>query len=85
MTGEVTLTGLVLPEEVQLEMAFVFADRGFHDLKGVPGRWPLFALGAALLKTALKRRWVAQELDSRVLGVTGVGRRELQARFGLSL
>jgi hypothetical protein len=28
MTGEVTLTGLVLPEEVQLEMAFVFADRG---------------------------------------------------------
>jgi DNA-binding transcriptional ArsR family regulator len=43
------------------------------------------ALGAALLKTALKRRWVAQELDSRVLGVTHVGRRELHTRFGLSL
>jgi DNA-binding transcriptional ArsR family regulator len=43
------------------------------------------ALGAALLNTALKRRWVAQELDSRVLSVTGVGRRELHARFGLSV
>jgi DNA-binding transcriptional ArsR family regulator len=43
------------------------------------------ALGAALLKTALKRRWVAQDLDGRVLGVTGVGRRELQTRFGISV
>jgi len=25
---------------------FAFEDRGFHELKGVPGRWPLFALGA---------------------------------------
>jgi class 3 adenylate cyclase len=24
---------------------FTFEDRGFHVLKGVPGRWPLFALG----------------------------------------
>jgi class 3 adenylate cyclase/pimeloyl-ACP methyl ester carboxylesterase len=24
---------------------FGFEDRGFHELKGVPGRWPLFALG----------------------------------------
>ena len=24
---------------------FSFEDRGFHELKGVPGRWPLFALG----------------------------------------
>jgi class 3 adenylate cyclase/pimeloyl-ACP methyl ester carboxylesterase len=25
---------------------FTFADRGSHELKGVPGRWPLFALAA---------------------------------------
>ncbi len=25
---------------------FRFEDRGFHDLKGVPGHWPLFALAA---------------------------------------
>jgi class 3 adenylate cyclase/pimeloyl-ACP methyl ester carboxylesterase len=24
---------------------FSFEDRGFHELKGVPGRWPLFSLG----------------------------------------
>ncbi|HEY1160450.1 MAG TPA: helix-turn-helix transcriptional regulator [Terracidiphilus sp.] len=41
------------------------------------------ALGAALLGVALKRRWVTQELDSRALGVTGLGRRELMTRFGL--
>ncbi len=43
------------------------------------------ALGAALFKMALKRNWVAQELDSRELEVTRVGRRELLARFGIQL
>lgn len=41
------------------------------------------ALGAALLKVALKGKWVIQDLDSRALGVTRVGRRELLSRFGL--
>lgn len=41
------------------------------------------ALGADLLKTALKRRWVVQDLDSRALSVTSRGRREILARFGL--
>jgi DNA-binding transcriptional ArsR family regulator len=41
------------------------------------------ALGAALFKVALKKRWVVQELDSRALSVTSHGRREMQARFGL--
>jgi DNA-binding transcriptional ArsR family regulator len=41
------------------------------------------ALGAALLKIALKKRWVIQELDSRALSVTSLGRREMLARFGL--
>ena len=41
------------------------------------------ALGAAILKLALKRKWVAQELDSRALSVTHLGRREMLARFGL--
>jgi class 3 adenylate cyclase len=25
---------------------FAFEDRGSHELRGIPGRWPLFALGA---------------------------------------
>lgn len=42
-------------------------------------------LGAALLKTAVKRRWVVQDLDSRALSVTRLGRREILARFGLQV
>jgi DNA-binding transcriptional ArsR family regulator len=41
------------------------------------------AVGAALLSVALKRKWVIQELDSRALAITGAGRREMRARFGL--
>ena len=40
------------------------------------------ALGAALLDTFLKRRWVQQEMDGRALAVTNLGRREMQSRFG---
>jgi DNA-binding transcriptional ArsR family regulator len=43
------------------------------------------ALGAAVLKVALKRKWVIQDLDSRALGVTSYGRRELLSRFGLQV
>jgi DNA-binding transcriptional ArsR family regulator len=35
------------------------------------------ALGAALLKVALKKRWVIQDLDSRALSVTSRGRQYL--------
>jgi DNA-binding transcriptional ArsR family regulator len=43
------------------------------------------ALGAAVLKLALQRKWLAQDLDSRALSVTPAGRRELLKRFGLQL
>ena len=42
-------------------------------------------LGAALLNVALKRKWVEQDLDSRVLTVTRIGQRELLAKFGLNI
>ena len=41
------------------------------------------AIGAALLHTALERKWVVQELDSRALTITRTGRRDMAARFGL--
>jgi DNA-binding transcriptional ArsR family regulator len=41
------------------------------------------ALGAALMKAALKRKWVIQDLDSRALTITPSGRREMRTRFGL--
>jgi len=42
--GEVLVSGTVFGTVVG--GPFTFEDRGFHDLKGVPGRWPIFALGA---------------------------------------
>jgi DNA-binding transcriptional ArsR family regulator len=41
------------------------------------------AVGAALLNVALKRSWLVQDLDSRALTITKLGRRELLTRFGL--
>jgi DNA-binding transcriptional ArsR family regulator len=43
------------------------------------------ALGAAVLKVALKRRWVVQDLDSRALTVTSLGRREILSRLGIDV
>ncbi|HEY2857581.1 MAG TPA: helix-turn-helix transcriptional regulator [Terracidiphilus sp.] len=43
------------------------------------------ALGAALLKAALKKKWVTQDLDSRALAITAFGRRELKNRFTLNV
>jgi class 3 adenylate cyclase/alpha-beta hydrolase superfamily lysophospholipase len=41
--GEVLVSGTVSGTVVG--GPFRFEDRGFHELKGVPGRWPVFALG----------------------------------------
>jgi class 3 adenylate cyclase len=40
--GEVLVSGTVFGTVVG--GPFNFEDRGFHELKGVPGRWPLFSL-----------------------------------------
>ena len=40
--GEALVSGTVFGTVVG--GPFTFEDRGFHKLKGVPGRWPLFAL-----------------------------------------
>ena len=41
------------------------------------------ALGAALLKIALSKKWVLQDPDGRALELTRIGRRELLMRFDL--
>ena len=43
------------------------------------------ALGAELLNLALKRKWIVRDLDSRALGITPAGKRELRARFGIEM
>jgi DNA-binding transcriptional ArsR family regulator len=43
------------------------------------------ALGAAVLRAALEKKWLVPDLDSRVLRITGLGKRELPARFGVKV
>lgn len=43
------------------------------------------ALGHAILQVALKQQWFVQDLDSRALTLTALGRRQMQARFGIKL
>jgi class 3 adenylate cyclase len=40
--GEVLASGTAFGTVVGSDLSF--EDRGSHDLKGVPGRWPIFAL-----------------------------------------
>lgn len=44
--GEVLVSGTAFGTVVG--GPFAFEDRGYHELKGVPGRWPLFALRGTL-------------------------------------
>jgi DNA-binding transcriptional ArsR family regulator len=43
------------------------------------------AIGAALLRSAIERKWVVKDLDSRVLRITKRGERELVSRLGLQV
>jgi DNA-binding transcriptional ArsR family regulator len=43
------------------------------------------ALGMAILKTALKQKWFTQDLDSRALRATALGRRQIEVRFGIQI
>jgi DNA-binding transcriptional ArsR family regulator len=43
------------------------------------------ALGHAILQLTLKQQWCVQDLDSRALKLTALGRRQLQSRFGLKI
>jgi class 3 adenylate cyclase len=63
--GEVLVSGTVFGTVVG--GPFTFEDRGFHELKGVPGRWPMFALG---MPGAERRAREAEEEDARSLAGT---------------
>ncbi|HEY6620365.1 MAG TPA: helix-turn-helix transcriptional regulator [Steroidobacteraceae bacterium] len=86
--------------ELSAEGTKAFGDLGI-DLEAVRARHRRFArgcldwserrfhlggaLGAALLSLARKRKWVFQELDSRILRLTDLGRREIFIRLGVRL
>jgi DNA-binding transcriptional ArsR family regulator len=43
------------------------------------------SLGNALLVTALRQKWFVQDLDSRALRLTSLGRRQMQAKFAIEI
>jgi DNA-binding transcriptional ArsR family regulator len=73
--------GIDLPAIRTLRRRFAYACLDWSERQPHIGG----ALGAALLKTALKRKWVIEDLDSRILSVTSRGRREMLTRFGVQV
>jgi DNA-binding transcriptional ArsR family regulator len=73
--------GIDVEETRRLRRRFAYACLDWSERRPHVGG----ALGAALLKVALKRRWVTQDLDSRAIRVTNVGRRELSVKFGIEV
>lgn len=73
--------GIDVEETRQLRRRFAFGCLDWSERRAHLGG----AMGAALLKVALDRNWVTQDLDSRSLCVTRHGQREMLARFGLAV
>lgn len=71
--------GIEVEETRKLRRQFAYACLDWSERRPHLGG----ALGAALLKVALKRKWVIQDLDSRALELTSLGRREMLTRFGV--
>ena len=78
-TGALEALGVDVEATRLLRRRFAFACLDWSERRHHIGG----SLGAALLDLALKRRWVTQDLDSRALEVTGLGRREMLKHFGL--
>ena len=73
--------GIDVEETRMLRRRFAFACLDWSERRSHLGG----ALGAGLLRLALKKKWVVQDLDSRALRVTSFGRREMGSRFGMEV
>ncbi|MGA7174649.1 MAG: helix-turn-helix transcriptional regulator [Candidatus Acidiferrales bacterium] len=80
-TSALATLGVDVDELRALRRRFAFACLDWSERRPHVGG----ALGAALLKVALKRKWVVQDLDSRAVEVTAYGRREMMGRFGVRI
>jgi DNA-binding transcriptional ArsR family regulator len=77
----IAVLGIDVEETKSLRRRFAYACLDWSERRAHLGG----ALGAALLELLLRRKWVIQDLDSRALSITGVGRRELLVRLGLNI
>jgi DNA-binding transcriptional ArsR family regulator len=73
--------GVPLDDMRRTRRRFAFACLDWSERRAHVGG----AVGAALLTLFVKRRWVKPERDGRALEITGTGKRELGARFGVGL
>ena len=73
--------GIDIAETRAMHRRFAFACLDWSERRSHLGG----ALGAALLKLAIRKKWVTQELDSRALSISSFGKREMRARLGLEL
>jgi len=73
--------GIDIAEMCAVRRKFAFACLDWSERRSHLGG----ALGAVLLKVALRNKWVAQELDSRALQVTSLGQREMRRCFGVAI
>ncbi|MGH9410130.1 MAG: ArsR/SmtB family transcription factor [Vicinamibacterales bacterium] len=76
-----TAAGLDVDAAGALRRRFAFACLDWSERRPHLGG----ALGAAVLDLTLRKRWVARDVDSRVLRLTPWGTRELRARLGIDL
>jgi len=79
--GALTALGIDIEKTRSLRRRFAFACLDWSERRSHVGG----ALGAVLFQLFLKRRWVTQDLDIRALCITGSGKRELRAKFGLTI
>jgi len=80
-TKQFALLGIDVSETRSLRRKFAYPCVDWSERRPHIGG----AFGAALLKAMLRLKWIAQDLDSRCLQITGRGRREMMARFGIRL
>ena len=73
--------GIDVEEVRKLRRRFAYACLDWSERRPHVGG----GLAAAILKAAVKKRWVAQDLDSRAIRLTSFGRRELLSKFGLTI
>jgi DNA-binding transcriptional ArsR family regulator len=80
-TEKLQALGIDVAATRMLHRRFAFACMDWSERRAHLGG----AVGAALLKVALKKKWVVQEVGDRALSLTSFGRREFHSRFGLQL
>ena len=78
---EFTALGIDVHATLLLRRRFAFACLDWSERRSHLGG----ALGAAVLKVAIKRKWVLPDPDSRALSVTAFGKSEMLSRFGLQV